>query len=517
MKTNKLISVLFLIITFFCTGISSCTWDKPEVPDNSGITDSVENPVDTMNNPGFNCPGYPDDVKAIIVGKCATAGCHNAASYAGASGLNLTSWLTMRRGNSAGAVVIPGNPDYSTLFSFCNTYTDLGFTGNDPKMPLNNTALSRDEIITLKNWITDGARNRCGDLMFPDNSISSKVYISNQACDQVVAVDGETKLIRRWFDVGITPLTESPHMLRLSPDGQYLYVALYTGMVQRFKTYDDSFVDEVNTDITTATGIAGGGQWGTMVISPDGKMGYCVDYTNYRIAAINLQNFPMTSFTSNPIPMLGRPHGVMTNQAGNKLYITNQNGSFYSIIDTASTIAGFNNAVPNMQVLEMQGGLNGHDIIFSPDYSKYFISCDATHEVRVFQTSDNALLASINVGTLPQEFSISNTKPYLFVSCTEDIMPEGRGSIAVIDYNSLTLIKKIYSGTQPHGIAVDDEKGLVYVANRNVDNSGPAPHHSSACEGRNGYLTIIDLSTLELVPGYKCELGVNPYSVAFKK
>ena len=26
------------------------------------------------------------------------------------------------------------------------------------------------------------------------------------------------------------------------------------------------------------------------------------------------------------------------------------------------------------------GGLNGHEIIFSPDYSKYFISCDATND-----------------------------------------------------------------------------------------------------------------------------------------
>ncbi|HNU47911.1 MAG TPA: hypothetical protein PKM40_03705, partial [Bacteroidia bacterium] len=65
--------------------------------------------------------------------------------------------------------------------------------------------------------------------------------------------------------------------------------------------------------------------------------------------------------------------------------------------------------------------------------------------------------------------------------------------------------------------AVNDDKGVVYVANRNVDANGEAPHHSGACAGRNGNLTQIDMNTLELVPGYKCELGVNPYSVAYKK
>ena len=87
----------------------------------------------------------------------------------------------------------------------------------------------------------------------------------------------------------------------------------------------------------------------------------------------------------------------------------------------------------------------------------------------------------------------------------------------MIDYNNLTLIKKIHTGTQPHGVAVNDDKGVVYVANRNVDANGEAPHHSGACAGRNGNLTQIDMNTLELVPGYKCELGVNPYSVAYKK
>ena len=137
--------------------------------------------------------------------------------------------------------------------------------------------------------------------------------------------------------------------------------------------------------------------------------------------------------------------------------------------------------------------------------------------MRVFDANTHTLLANIPVGTLPQEFSLSLKKPYLFVTCTEDIINGKRGSVAVIDYNNLTLIKKIHTGTQPHGVAVDDDKGVVYVANSNVDANGEAPHHSGECAGRNGNLTQIDMNTLELVPGYKCELGVNPYSVAYKK
>ncbi|MFM7822433.1 MAG: YncE family protein, partial [Bacteroidota bacterium] len=96
----------------------------------------------------------------------------------------------------------------------------------------------------------------------------------------------------------------------------------------------------------------------------------------------------------------------------------------------------------------------------------------------------------------------------LFVSC------EVGNSVTVIDMDALTHVKDIFVGFQPHGLAVDEAEGVVYVANRNTSTSGgPIPHHTSSCGGRNGYLTMIDLNTLNLVSGFKMELSVDPYSV----
>ncbi len=128
--------IVFIAIVF--TGLlafNACTWDKME---------EVTTPTDT-------CMNYPVAVAQIIVNKCATAGCHNSISSSAASGLDLSNWNTMKKGNDAGAVVIPGNADYSTIFSFCNTYSDIGFTGNEPKMPYNGDTLSREEMIVLKD------------------------------------------------------------------------------------------------------------------------------------------------------------------------------------------------------------------------------------------------------------------------------------------------------------------------------------------------------------------------------
>jgi DNA-binding beta-propeller fold protein YncE len=70
-------------------------------------------------------------------------------------------------------------------------------------------------------------------------------------------------------------------------------------------------------------------------------------------------------------------------------------------------------------------------------------------------------------------------------------------------------------GWQPHGIAIDPVKQVVYISNRNYS-GGPAPHHAASCAGKNGYLSIIDLNTLERVPDFKPEVSVDPYSVGVR-
>jgi DNA-binding beta-propeller fold protein YncE len=95
--------------------------------------------------------------------------------------------------------------------------------------------------------------------------------------------------------------------------------------------------------------------------------------------------------------------------------------------------------------------------------------------------------------------------------------PGNRGSVAVINWMTGSLITTVNSGYQPHGITVDDDRKLVVVANRNNTVGGPAPHHSTSCAGRNGYFTLIDMNTNTLVPSSKTELIVDPYSAAYRR
>lgn len=458
--------------------------------------------------------GYPDEVGKIVFNKCATAGCHNDQSKNAAAGLSLESWEKMFEGGSNSAVVIPYSLGYSTLFSFSNIYEDLGHTLT-PTMPYGRTPLSREELVTLKEWIEAGAPNRDGFVKFSDNPQRKKLYVANQGCDAVTVIDAETLLPMRYINVGWLPGTDGPHMVRVAPDGQHWYVVFInsnsgsSSILQKFRTTDDALVANITIPLT--------GSWNTFSFSNDSKRAFLVDWAGAgKVAHINLETNQFIEAWGG----LVQPHGSAMSPAGDSLYVTAQTGNFVYKISLSDP------STPNMVSLEptvpptSTSSLNIHEIAFTPDGSKYLVTCQGTDDIRIVQASNDNVIAVIPVpaGSYPSEISMSATHDYAFVTLMEDItsFPGTRGSVAVIDLSSNTLVKYIKTGFQPHGIAVDDAKNLVYVANRNATTAGPAPHHTNNCGGRNGYLTYIDMNTLELVPGRKMEVSADPYSIAIR-
>ena len=459
-----------------------------------------------QGTPDFN--GYPADIGKIVYTQCATAGCHNDASKDAAAGLSMSSWEKLFEGGKNSAAIIPFRHDYSTFFYYTNTFPNLGVTLT-PAMPYNKEHLSNIDMETIINWIDNGAPDKNGFIKFSDNPGRKKFYVTNQGCDVVTVFDQATLLPMRYINVGASTSVESPHMIKVSPDKQYWYVLSLAGLyLEKYRTSDDGFVGRATI---------GSGYWNAFTISSNSQIAYCTDLSplSGKIATVDLN-----TMTASVQSGFNYPHGCTLNPNNDTLYVTEQVGSskLYKI-----PVADFSSySEIDLYTTPPILPLNPHEVAFSPDGSKYFVTCQGSAEVRIFQTGTDQLLAAIPVGASPTEMSFSVSTNYLFVSCTEDTLnfPGKRGSVAIIDYQTNQFIKNIYTGHQPHGIAVDDSKGLVIVANRNFSSDGPAPHHSGKCNGRNGYVTFIDLSTLNLVSAgnteKRIEIAVDPYSVSVR-
>lgn len=487
MKKNFLL-VLFLI------GISGCTYDVYETP--------------VVTN-------YPANVEKILINKCSTSGCHNTQSKEAAAGLDLSTWDKMFDGTNNGAVTIPFRPDFSTTLYFTNTDSSRGLVVQ-PTMPINAAPLSTDEYNTLKSWIQAGAPNKDRAIKFSDNPQRKKYYVANQGCDVVSVFDANSKVVMRMVNVGknagASP-PESPHNVKVTPDGKYwIVIFLNSDIVQVYSTETDQLVKQIDI----GNGIAGG--WNTVVISKNSQKAYAVDYNGGRVAFVDL--VAGTSTTQGPFPSTGASvnlHGSALNSTDDTLYVTYQESNKLVKIPindpTNYEDVNLNPPGPDFSTVT----LKPHEVIFSPNYSKYFVSCQDVNQVRVFNTSNDQLIKVIPVGIFPLEFAISPSKNLIFVTNTEDnYFTDVKGSLSAIDLSTLSEVSRIRVGWQPHGIAVDESAGVIVVANRNYAGTGPAPHHPAACAGKNGYLSIVSLTTLLRDPKFKPEVSVDPYSIAIR-
>lgn len=492
-QRGYLINSFFLLLIF---GISACTYHKADLT-----------PLQVASS------GFPDDVGKIFIQRCATSGCHTTSSKAGAADLDLSAWDKMYSGTRGGTAVVPFRSDQSFLVNFVNTFADLGpqqlpVMPYDPENPGGKDLLTRDEVVLLKNWIDAGARNRNGELKFPDIPGRKKFYVVNQACDIVAVFDAQSRVIMKYVDVGFNPSAiESPHMVRISPDKKYWFVCfLGSTKFQRFKTLDDSQAGEVEIGI---------GSWNTFVFSDDSKFAFVVDFSAAgKVAVVNIETMTLVSTITDVI--FTTPHGIAITPDQSMLYVTNNGGNNFYKINLLQN-------PPEMIERPIPGSTDAkpHEVWFSPDGSKFFMTCQGTNDVKIFNALNDQLITSIPVLAYPSEFAYSAATGLLFISCQS-----GNG-VSVIDVNQLTHVKDIVNGAnglpafaEPHGIAVDDASGLVFVASRNIPGLSPGatpPHHTTNCGGQNGFISAINIATLEVSTEFKKhEVSADPYSLNFR-
>lgn len=451
---------------------------------------------------------FPAAVGRIVTGTCATAGCHNVASYTAAGGLLLDTWEHLFDGGNAGAVVVPYSVDYSSLLYFINVDSTLGPVA-EPTMPLNHPPLSKEEYLLIRDWIANGAPDKDGNIAFSSNAPHrQKIYEIHQGCDMVAVIDAEKHVVMRYVPIGKKPYPESATYIRNSSDGNFAYVCCWYS--------DDVYKIDTHTDRVVATFNVGNSFWSAMDISDDGKKLVLTNGDSYDLVLINTETGEVQTHTNTGFI---NPHGITSNAAFNTFYVTSLEGN---------TIYKFSNG--NTEAISIDGkprttttGLtpDPYEIIMSPDYSKYYVACQNSHELRVFDASNDKLIKVIPVGTQPQGMTFASTKPYLFLSCMEDAGSNSKfkGTVYVINYNTFEIVKRISGKSyQPHTVAINTDDNSFYIFSRNQNYDGPAPHHQGPCSGRNGYYEVYDLSTLEPKVDKRFEVLVDPFvsDVRFK-
>ena len=455
--------------------------------------------------------GYPDAINHIVMLRCTTGptggGCHNAEGAPNAGGLRMDTWDHLFDGTNHGSAVIPYDTVNSPLLYYICPDSSLGPIAL-PTMPytgssFSTTPLSTQEYLTIRNWIANGAPDKNGNIPFSENADSrQKIYLTEQGSDILSVIDGARHVVMRDVFIGATNTVESPHCVRVSEDGKYAYTCFLAGdYLQQIDASTDKIVGSVKLS-------SGDGSWNVLHISEDGSKLLVSDFNMGRLTFINTATMQITQTIQTNIANL---HGIASTRGFDTFFVTAQYGNtvFKLYPDGNYKLVPIDHQPPTYEHLVR----DPHEIIMAPDYSKYFLTCEASNEIRVMDPRTDAVLDSIPVPKKPQEMTISRTKPYLFVSCMEaqSTVNGAYGAVAVINYETMQVVKIIYGDFwQPHGVSVDDKNGLLYIASTNQ--TGPSVGHNHTSGGKHGWYNIYSLETLEPIITRQYETLVLPYS-----
>lgn len=448
---------------------------------------------------------YPNEISEIMLSKCSISGCHNEISKSAAAGLSLASWESLFKGGRGGSVVIPFRSDFSTLCYYTNSSPELG-PSLTPRMPLGKNPLTTEEYDLIKNWIKNGAPDKKGMIKF--SGIRNKLYVTNQICDNVTIIDGETQLPMRYVDVGRLSKTEFPVCIKTTPDGKAWYVSfLASTILQKFEALSDAYVSELDL---------GNGIWSSFEISKDGAFAFCTDDSDPgQIVRVNLNTWTLEKCYKSAD--LIYPRSPAIHNSLKKLYVGAEAGNCISVIDYSDSASG------TIKQISLDGAIPHHESSLDPicvyveeSRNLCFVACRGSKEIKVIDTEKDLVINSFFLNASPTFMDYSRVRKQLFVTCNDDSLsfPDNTGSVKIIDLESNQIIKTVNPGYQPNGICINERFGYALVVNSNISPKGPHPHHVSACAGRNGYITFIDLSTLELVKDARYELAVYPYAAA---
>src|SRR5438309_6899367 len=97
---------------------------------------------------GADAPSYVRDVRPILDKNCTS--CHQPASKQ--SDLDLTTYAGFRAGGKRGPAFVPGSPGDSLVIQFITAALE-------PAMPFGQPRLDANDVSTIREWITSGARD----------------------------------------------------------------------------------------------------------------------------------------------------------------------------------------------------------------------------------------------------------------------------------------------------------------------------------------------------------------------
>ncbi|MCC6549458.1 MAG: beta-propeller fold lactonase family protein [Ignavibacteriaceae bacterium] len=473
-----------LLLPIFLTG---CSEDPAPLAD----------PIDANHN-GFETRA----VAEVFVLNCALSGCHAGASPKG--GISFETYDKMIAGSDGrhtsddtsgghghgklsgiytggvygGEAVVPYNPEESLVYRL--------ITGNVEdstlRMPYNKSALSESQILSIRNWILNGAKNHHGEVPFSNPSV--RAYICSQGTDQIYVIDGDKKLVSRVMNLR-TGTQIAPHNAKIF--GDYYYVTqIRAGKLVKYRITDNSVAGE----------LAGLEVPGMVELSADGTKAF-VSKSSTATGSYNsiyvINTATMQLISELAIPVSGMPHGIALNSSATTLYVANLTKDRITVLNTVT-------GDPVIDDIVMSSGAGSvHEpmhIYVSPDDKYLYVTCRKSDKLLIYDADNGNLLKDMQFTSHPMQISIAPSGNRLYVNLMHS------AEVAVVDFaGSDWAVSSLITHpnfTMLYGSALSNDGRYLFVTSSN-DLNEYKPRYAVKGRLQSSNLGIIETATNQVV------------------
>ena len=447
---------------------------------------------DPVSPPTIVIPGadepvvYSKHIAPIFAASCAGSECHSGAGAQ--RGLSFDSWTTTMTGGEFGAVVVPFAPLKSHLLQHISNDTAIAPLAS-PRMPLGRDALPREQMLTIKRWILEGAKSDAGEIAL--SGARPRVLVTNQAEDLIAAIDLETQRVARYISVGRRPdassAPESPHNIIVSPDGRYFYINLIAaGEIEKYDATTFAKLGSAAVGLSPAQ----------IAITADGATLYVSNFDMTMTQRFITRVDAATMTVVDDIETGGyAPHGVALGPDETRLYTTNAGSDDISEIDAATgDVLRVIPIVPGAPLAPSARAVHEpYQGVFVDGGRLFFVTCRASAQVRVVDLVEGRVIDSIPVGSRPLILERRSDGGEIWVP------NQAAQSVSIIDVATRRVVGTITGlKTQPHAVAFSPDGRHAFVTCEN-QTGGDHQHHPIVGAKTPGIVYVIDTATRSIL------------------
>jgi gliding motility-associated-like protein len=271
------------------------------------------------------------------------------------------------------------------------------------------------------------------------NKVLNKTYIANNGSNSVSVISPCNNVI----ESTITGFAGLPTGLAASPDGQRLYVPIFTSnLLQVVNTATNNIIASITVGAAAVTAPE------QCVVSPDNSRVYLTLFDENTVAVINTATNTVLSYYATDL----RPTGVDISNDGTKLYVANQNSNTLIVYNT---VTGARITTISLgPVTFVNGGAAG--VVLNHANTLAYVALQDPGTVKVVDLTTNIVTNTINVGARPFGLDITPDDSRLYVSCVE------ADRVDVINTTTNTNILSVPVGARPYSYGK-------FIIKKNID------------------------------------------------